>query len=410
MLSIFKNSFSLLFGIFLLMVGYGLQGTLLGIRGDIEGYSAATMSYIMSAYMIGFLFGGKVSSFLISKVGHVRVFAALASLISAVFICFALFVDPYLWFLFRLLIGFCFSGVFVVTESWLNEESTNTNRGKTMSVYIIIQTLGIFVSQIFINFADPSTFILFGFISIIVSISFAPILLSVGPTPVYSSSSPMSLLNLLKVSPFATISIVMLGAILSLLFSMTAVFGSQMELSVKQISVLMAIFFLSGMLMQYPIGFFSDKYDRRVIVIILSIFGFIFSFFGFFFLKSFDVIVIIFLIIGAASNPIYSVLIAHTNDYLKPKQMASASAGLIFLLGLGGVLGPLIAGQLMNFYGPEMFLHTISIFFFIIILYGSYRVYRKPLDKDNISNIHTTIIPQSRIVALEAVKETSENS
>lgn len=410
MLLIFKDSFALLLGIFLLMIGYGLQNTLLGIRGDLEGYSPAVMSYIMSAYMIGFLFGGKVTFFLISKVGHVRVFAALASLISAVVVCFALFVNPYLWFFFRILIGLCFAGVFVVTESWLNEQSSNSNRGKTMSVYIVIQTLGIFVSQIFINLADPSTFILFGVISIIISVSFAPILLSVGPTPVYNISKPMPLINLFKISPYATVGIIMLGAILSLLFSMTATFGTQLGLSVKQVSIIVGTFFLSGMLMQYPVGFFSDKYDRRKIIIFLSIIGFIFSLLSPFFIKYFNYMVIVFFILGATSSPTYSLIVAHTNDYIENKQMASASAGLIFLIGIGGVIGPLFAGQLMNFYGPEMFFFSISFFFFIIFIYGVYRSIKKPLNKENLSNIHTTIIPQSRIVAIEAVKETSEQS
>ena len=410
MLLIFKDSFALLLGIFLLMIGYGLQNTLLGIRGDLEGYSPAVMSYIMSAYMIGFLFGGKVTFFLISKVGHVRVFAALASLISAVVVCFALLVNPYLWFFFRILIGLCFAGVFVVTESWLNEQSSNSNRGKTMSVYIVIQTLGIFVSQIFINLADPSTFILFGVISIIISVSFAPILLSVGPTPVYNISKPMPLINLFKISPYATVGIIMLGAILSLLFSMTATFGTQLGLSVKQVSIIVGTFFLSGMLMQYPVGFFSDKYDRRKIIIFLSIIGFIFSLLSPFFIKYFNYMVIVFFILGATSSPTYSLIVAHTNDYIENKQMASASAGLIFLIGIGGVIGPLFAGQLMNFYGPEMFFFSISFFFFIIFIYGVYRSIKKPLNKENLSNIHTTIIPQSRIVAIEAVKETSEQS
>ena len=410
MILIFKNSFSLLLGMFLLMIGYGLQNTLLGIRGDLEGFSPSIMSFIMSAYMLGFIFGGRFTSFLISNVGHVRVFAALASMISALIVCFALFVNPYLWFIFRFLIGICFAGVFVVTESWLNEQSTNINRGKTMSVYILIQTLGIFVSQIFLNFANPETFVLFGLISVIVSLSFAPILLSVGPTPIYNVSENMSLKEVFRISPFSTVTIVILGAILSLLFSMTSIFGIQIDLSIKQISIIISLFFLSGMMIQYPIGWFSDSFDRRKIIIFLGSVGFFISLIGSFFLNYFFTISFIFIILGATSSPMYSILIAHTNDYLKRNQMAHASGRLIFLFGIGGVIGPIIAGQLMNIYGPEMFLILISLFFFMIIFYGTYRVLKKPLFREEITNIHTNIDPQSRIVALEAIKETSKNA
>ena len=281
MILIFKNSFSLLLGMFLLMIGYGLQNTLLGIRGDLEGFSPSIMSFIMSAYMLGFIFGGRFTSFLISNVGHVRVFAALASMISALIVCFALFVNPYLWFIFRFLIGICFAGVFVVTESWLNEQSTNINRGKTMSVYILIQTLGIFVSQLFLNFANPETFVLFGLISVIVSLSFAPILLSVGPTPIYNVSETMSLKEVFRISPFSTVTIVILGAILSLLFSMTSIFGILIDLSIKQISIIISLFFLSGMMIQYPIGWFSDRMDRHVLIALVSVFGTFKAVFGY---------------------------------------------------------------------------------------------------------------------------------
>ena len=143
MLYLIRNAWALLLGMLLLMIGNGVQGTLLGIRGSIEGFAPDVMSYLMSAYMVGMLIGSQIAPILISHVGHVRVFAALASLISASFIGFAIFVDPISWFLLRLLVGFCFSGVYVASESWLNEAASNENRGKTMSVYMIVQMSGI---------------------------------------------------------------------------------------------------------------------------------------------------------------------------------------------------------------------------------------------------------------------------
>ena len=151
-----KNSWPLFLGMLMLMIGNGLQGTLLGVRGGIEGFNPDIMSLVMAGYYIGILGGSKITPLMINRVGHVRVFAALASLISACFILFPVFPSESIWFLLRVVIGFCFSGVYVVSESWLNDVSTNSNRGKILSFYLIIQTLGIVLAQIILNFADPT--------------------------------------------------------------------------------------------------------------------------------------------------------------------------------------------------------------------------------------------------------------
>ena len=151
MLVAIRNSWALLLGMLLLMIGNGLQGTVLGVRGEAEGYSGVTLGLIMSAYFIGFLGGTQVAPKLLRRVGHVRVFAALASLISAAFILFAALVDPIAWFLLRVLVGFCFSGVYVVAESWLNDGASNETRGQTMSAYVTAQMLGIVIAQGLLN-------------------------------------------------------------------------------------------------------------------------------------------------------------------------------------------------------------------------------------------------------------------
>ncbi|MEM7211933.1 MAG: MFS transporter, partial [Pseudomonadota bacterium] len=177
MLTAIRNSWALLFGMTLLMIGNGLQGTVLGVRGDAEGMSPSVLGFVMSAYFLGFLGGTQVTPYLLRKVGHVRVFAALASMISAAFILYAAVVDPIAWFLMRVMVGFCLSGVYVVAESWLNDGATNETRGQTMSAYIFAQMLGIIVAQALLNVADPGGYDLFVIMSVLVSISFAPILL-----------------------------------------------------------------------------------------------------------------------------------------------------------------------------------------------------------------------------------------
>ena len=190
---VIKNSWALLLGMFLLMLGNGVQGTLLGIRGALEGFTPGAMSLIMSGYFVGFLGGSQMAPYMIRRVGHVRVFAALASMISAALILYAALPNEYAWFALRVIVGFCFSGVYVVAESWLNDAATNETRGQALSAYLIVQMMGIVAAQWLLNFADVGGFILFIIISVAVSVSFAPILLSVSPAPVFQTTKPMSL-------------------------------------------------------------------------------------------------------------------------------------------------------------------------------------------------------------------------
>ena len=207
MVEVFKSSWALLLGMMLLMVGNGLQGSLVGVRGGIEGFSTLELSLITSGYFLGFLGGSRFAPSFIQRVGHVRVFAALASFISAVLILYPAVTNPYAWVLLRVVIGFCFSGVYVTAESWLNNSASNETRGQALSLYMIVQMFGIVAAQGLSNVADPGGFILFVIPSVLVSISFAPILLSVTPTPAFSSTRQLSFRDLYNISPLSLIHI-----------------------------------------------------------------------------------------------------------------------------------------------------------------------------------------------------------
>ncbi|HEU0221741.1 MAG TPA: MFS transporter, partial [Paracoccaceae bacterium] len=190
MMRVLRDTWALLGGLLLLMIGNGMQGTLLGIRGAIEGMDAFTISLVMSAYFIGFLFSARITPRLIARVGHVRVFAALGSVVSACLILYAALPDPVAWFLMRVAVGYCYCGVYIVVESWLNDMSDNETRGKALSAYIIVQLVGIVLSQVIVNVAPVEGYALFVITSVLVSISFLPILLSAGPAPVYQMTRP----------------------------------------------------------------------------------------------------------------------------------------------------------------------------------------------------------------------------
>ena len=162
------SAWALLLGMMLLMIGNGLQGTLLGVRGEIEGFSTFQMSLVMSAYFVGFLGGSRMAPEMIRRGGHVRVFAALASFISAVLILYPTFADPWAWTVGRVVIGFCFSGVYVTAESWLNNAATNETRGQALSLYMMVQMAGIVAAQGLLVVADPSGYVLFVIPSVLV--------------------------------------------------------------------------------------------------------------------------------------------------------------------------------------------------------------------------------------------------
>ena len=374
MLYVLRSAWALLLGMMLLQVGNGMQSTLLGIRGEIEGFTTLEMSLVMSGYFVGFLFGSRMAPEMIRRVGHVRVFAALASLISAMMMMYPLWTDPYAWGAARILVGFCFSGVYVTAESWLNNAANNENRGKALSLYMIMQMVGIVSAQALMLVADPGGFVLFIIPSVLISLSFAPILLSVSPTPAFDTTKPLSLLEILKISPLGCVGMFLLGGIFSAQFGMAPVYGAEAGLSIAKISTFVAVFYVAALVLQFPIGWISDRMDRRVLIFVvacvLGMGGVLGAMLG----SSFPILLVSAALIGGMSNPLYSLLLAHTNDFLDHDDMAGAAGGMVFINGLGAVAGPLITGWLMGLVGAWGFFLFITILSFAMAGYAAYRM------------------------------------
>ncbi|SPH20918.1 putative MFS-type transporter YcaD [Ascidiaceihabitans donghaensis] len=378
MVQVLSSAWALLFGIGLLMIGNGMQGTLLGIRGEIEGFDTLQMSIVMSAYFVGFLGGSRMATGMIRRVGHVRVFAALASLISAVMILYPTYTEVWVWTLGRVLIGFCFSAVYVTAESWLNDAASNENRGQALSLYMIVQTAGIVLAQVLMVTADPSGYVLFVIPSILVSIAVTPILLSISPTPAFDTTKPMSLRELAKVSPLGFVGMFLLGGIFAAQFGMSSVYGAEAGLSVAQISTFVAMFFIGAMILQYPIGWMSDRVDRRALVLFVAIGGLFGAIIGMIYGEDFNMLLMSAFLMGGMSNPLYSLLLAHTNDFLEHDDMAAASGGLVFVNGLGAIFGPIITGWMMREMGPSGFFLFTAILFVALVIYTGYRTTQRP--------------------------------
>lgn len=402
MVKMLSGVWPLLLGIVLIMLGNGMHFTLIGVRGGIEGFSATELAIITSGYFVGFLSGARFSPVLIKRVGHVRVFAALGSFMSAGLIAFPLISEPWAWTLLRILIGFCMSGIYVTAESWLNYAATNENRGKILSAYMIAQTVGIIGAQGLLTLGDAATSALFIGASILVSVSFAPILLSVTPAPNVEVARPMNLRHLFSASPLGTVGIFLLGSVYATQSGMGAVFGAQIGLTTAQIALFVAMLFAGALVLQYPIGWLSDRMDRRKLILLASVLGAASCSIGWLSEGNVNALMLAAFLAGGVTTPLYALFLAYTNDALSADDMPAASGGLVFTFGLGAINGPLVTGWAMQTAGPFAFWPVVGITFGVIAIYALYRMTQRasiPLEE---TESYLGVTPTSSPVAVEA--------
>jgi MFS family permease len=405
MIKVLSGVWALLLGIVLIMLGNGMHFTLIGLRGGIEGFSPAALAIVTSGYFMGFLSGARLTPLLIRRVGHVRVFAALGSFMSAGLIAFPLLPEPWFWTILRIIIGFCMSGIYVAAESWLNNAATNDTRGKLLSAYMIAQTLGIIGAQGLLTLGDAGTSVLFIGASILVSVSFAPILLSVAPAPAVEVARPMPLRALFLESPLGTVGIFLLGSVYATQSGMGAVFGTQIGMTANQIALFVAMLFAGALLLQYPIGWLSDVMDRRKLIFGAAAIGAASCALGWLAGGGLVPLLAAAFFAGGVTTPLYALFLAYTNDSIAPQDMPAASGGLVFTFGLGAIIGPLVTGFAMQRIGPFGFWVVLGVTFAAIAFYALYRMtQRAPVATDQ-TDSYLNVLPTSSPIAVEAAGE-----
>ena len=372
-----RATWALLVGIGFMMLGNGLQGTLLGLRATIEGFPTFTTGVVMSGYFIGIFIGSVFAPRLVGRVGHIRVFAALASAASIAILIHGLYVNPVTWTVMRLLTGFSYAGLYVVTESWLNDRACNENRGKLLSVYMVIVTLGLGCGQFLLNLADPTKADLFILVSVVVSFGLIPMLLTARPAPAFDMSDKMSLRRLFKASPLAVISNALTGVAHGTIFGLGAVYARQKGFSTELVSVFMACFLFGGLLFQWPLGLLSDWIERRVVIagmaavsVLLTVLAVVLPVGGTLFF-------VVIVLLGGVAMPMYSVCIAYANDRLEPEQIVAASGSLVMVAGIGLSTGPIVVSFLMSTFGLNFYFTGIGGAFALIFLFAIYRMGRR---------------------------------
>ena len=405
MFKVLASVWALLIGIVLIMLGNGLHFTLIGLRGGIEGFSSSELAIVTSGYFMGFLSGARFTPWLIRRVGHVRVFAALGSFMSAGLIAFPLLTEPWAWTLLRLLVGFCMSGIYVTAESWLNDAATNETRGTVLSAYMIAQTLGIIGAQGLLAMGDAQTAGLFIVASILVSVSFAPILLSVTTAPVTEVTRPMGLRNLFKGSPLGTVGIFLLGAIYATQSGMGAVYGSKIGMAASEIALFIAMLFAGALLLQFPIGWLSDRMDRRKLIFGAALLGALSCAVGWMTGGGLWLMMAAAFFAGGVTTPLYALFLAYTNDYLTAEDMPAASGGLVLTFGVGAILGPLVTGWAMQQFNPFAFWLVLGATFGAIALYALYRMTRRSTVPISETESYLGVIPSASPVAVQSASD-----
>ena len=386
---ILKNSWALFLGMGALMLAYGFQGSLLGVRAVKEEFSLAETGFMMSGYFVGYFIGAKTIPQIISRVGHIRVFAAFASVASLVVLIHAIYVSPFAWFLLRVLTGISMVSIYTVAESWLNDRASNKNRGSVLSVYMVILYGAMGLGMFLLNFSDPLNFEPFILISVITSAALIPILLTKRKAPTFKKIAKMSLQEVFISSPFGMVSSFFYGTIQSALFTLLAVYATTMNFSIFQISLVTFMLAISGAISQWPIGKLSDMFDRRKVIIIVT---FAAAFFAFCAILSsrqmylpgdlatskfwFYVFLILF---SFCSLPMFSLILAHTNDFIPKEKFVAAGASLQFTFGMGAMGGPFLCSIFMGMVGPNGFFIFLLFFHSLIGIYGVYRSRVRPV-------------------------------
>jgi MFS family permease len=332
----------------------------------------------MSSYYVGYLVGTRIAPPLLRRVGHIRVFAALAAVASVAVLTQGTFVNPPVWGAMRLLSGVCFAGIYVVAESWLNDRASKENRGRLLAMYMLVLYVGLGAAQFLLVLSNPRTATPFMLVSVLISLALVPIVISAQQVPERAIPSKVRLLDLYRNSPLGVVAVTFSGLISSIIFSMGPVYARLSGLQTHQVASFMGASILAAVVTQYPMGRLSDRMDRRTVIatvcIIATLVAGSIAVFR-------DIPHPLFLLLAALFSgfalTLYSLSVSHINDKLEPKQMVAASGAILLLNGTAAAAGPLLAGSLMAAFGPHAYFATLATLTGLLLVYDVWRKSRR---------------------------------
>jgi MFS family permease len=365
-------------GLSLIGLALGVQGSLLGIRAELEGFEDYLIGLLMSCYFAGFLGGSMLAPSLIQRVGHIRMFAAVSALASVTILIHSIYVEPWTWAVMRLLTGFAFSCIFIVSESWLNSASRNETRGQVLAVYMTILLAGTCAGQFMLAIADPLEFTLFILISVLVSVAALPILLTVVTAPVIEETTRVSMAHLWHRAPMGVIGIILAQWVSSVVFGMGAVYATKLGMSMAEVAFFMAAIMGGGMILQWPLGKLSDMVDRRWVMGASSLVAVIAAVFASRETSASSTLYILSFIFGGFSLSLYSLVIALTNDHLPPNEIVPASGTTVLISGLTSITGPITVALWMSLFGLQSFFLVLAFALLLLAIISIWRVITIP--------------------------------
>ena len=359
----------------ILLAGGGLLATLVAVSAELNGFPLVAIGFLSSMYFGGFIAGCLATPYLVKRVGHVRVFAALSSLVAACAVAHMLLINVPSWALLRALTGFSFAGLYMLIESWINEATPNEKRGQVLSIYRMVDLTAITVGQFLLTLADPKDYVLFSLVAVLISMAVFPISLSTSKAPAAVTSTKLNIKKLMKVSPLAAIGCFAVGLASGAFWGVAPVFVQLLGHPILMVSVFMSVVIFAGAVMQWPMGWLSDKIGRRKVLILASIGGVVSGIF----LWQLAPLSQNYMLMGGAlygmfAMQIFGMAAAHANDFAEPDEFVSISGGLLLIYGIGSVIGPSLAPVVMSFAGPSsMFAYTATVHA-LLAIYGLYRL------------------------------------
>ena len=359
----------------ILLAGNGLQGTLIALRGAAEGFSASIIGLMGTTYFGGFLIGCLTMPRLLQSVGHIRTFAALAAIAASASLALVLLVEPVIWMTMRFVTGFCFSGLFMTVDSWINSGVSNKDRAGVLSIYRIVDIVAVTGSQYLIPVFGADGFTIFAIMAMMICLSLVPVSVADRSNPEPPEAFGLDLKSVWITSPLACLGSLAIGLTNSAFRLVGPVYAQDIGLSVADVATFMSAGILGGAILQYPMGYLSDRGDRRY-VLLMATTGAVLAGLGLTYLAGdspWRNFIGIFLF-GAFSLPLYSLAAAHANDHAKRGQFVQVAAGLLFFFSLGATVGPATAAAFVEFGGPKLLFNYISLIHALLIFATIWRM------------------------------------
>lgn len=365
---------TLLVAIFMLMVGSGFLSTLIAVRLEQQGVSALLIGLAATSYFSGLMLGSMRLDTVIAQVGHIRAFAAFVTIYSASSLTYAIADSVTVWIVLRFIDGCAMAGVYVCLESWLNRQATPANRSAILAVYMIALYAGQASGQFLLNLGENAPNLPFMVSAIILSVALLPVLLTRMEQPQMERFSPFSLRKLYAGSPLGIAGTLATGAMLGAFYAVGSVYVQRIGMPISQVALFNACVIGGGVVLQYPLGILSDRFDRRrVIIACFFIVALISSIIAFTTLAT-VLTIALGALFGGFSFALYPLCVAHLNDHIDEDDRVGASSGLVLTYSVGAMAGPMIGSAGLSILGPPGLFIMIGVIALLSGMFGIVRV------------------------------------